>query len=316
MNVLDPDAGAVPESDAAQQADPHGAQQQQGSDITRRSNLSFSTTSWHTVGSGLREELCQAVAGNDEETVRHLLRHSANTETPGDAGKKPLFIAAEKGLIGMMELLLTNGASVESRTDLSQPTALMRACEEGHEAAVQVLVEAGANIEASNGDGFTPLFIAVASANEGLVEYLLQHGADKTNRLADGTTMIDCAQGNDGLLSLLRRDHLLQGPQIGPEQRSPEPQVKFVRPPAEPDDTAQLSAVQSMQATIVTFFIGHREQRSRPISVSVYDLLYGQGPDAASKTYNADARSSPRFTWYHMPANNVSVEASRCFLGS
>lgn len=302
-----PGAGAAPQPATTQRAAANVEQVQRGNDTARRSNPSLSTTSWHTVGSGLRETLCQAVAGDDEETVRHLLQHGANAETPGDARKKPLLIAAEKGLIGMMRLLLSNGASVEAQTDLTQLTALTRACENGNEAAVQLLVEAGANMEARRWDGYTPLFIAVASANESLVKYLLQHGADKRSRLANGTTMEDCAQGNDSLLALLREDHLLQGPEIGPRQRSSQPEFKFVHPPAEPDDAAQLSAAQSMQATIVTFFIGRREQRSQPISVSVYDLLYGKGPDAISKPYTTNAKSSPTFTWYHIPANNVSV---------
>lgn len=311
MTLPDLGAGVAPQPATTQRAESNVEQQQQrGNDTARRSTLSLSTTSWHTVGSGLRETLCQAVAGNDEETVRHLLQRGANAETPGDAGKKPLFIAAGKGLIDMMELLLSNGASVESQTNLTQPTALIRACECGHEAAVHLLVEAGANVEARRWDGYTPLFIAVASANESLVKYLLQHGADKRSRLPDGKTLEDCAQGNDSLLALLREDHLLQGPEIGPRKRSSKPEFKFVHPPAEPDDAVQLSAAQSMQATIVTFFIGRREQRSQPISVSVYDLLYGRGPDAISKTYTANARSSPTFTWYHIPANNVSVRAS------
>lgn len=307
MTVPGTAAGAASQQATTHRADSSAQQQQQGNNTARRSSSNFSRTSWHTVGSGFRETLCQAVAENDEETVRNLLQYGANVETPGDAGKKPLFIAAEKGLTGMMELLLSNGASVESQNNSAQPTALTRACEEGHEGAVQLLVESGANVEARRRDGYTPLFIAVASANESLAKYLLQHGADKRSRLADGRTLEDLAQGNDDLLALLREDHLLQGPEIRPKQRSSKLQFKFVRPPEEPNDTTQLSAAQSMQATIVNFFIGRREQRSQPISVSIYDLLYGKGPDGVSKTYTASARSSPTFTWYHIPANNVSV---------
>lgn len=310
MTVPGQRAGAAPQAATTQRVESNVEQQRRDDDTTRRSSLSDAKTSWHTAGSGLRETLCQAVAENDERTVRRLLQHGANAETPGNFGKKPLFIAAEKGLIGMMELLLSNEASVESQTDLSQPTALIRACEKGHEAAIQLLVEAGANIEARRADSYTPLFIAVASANESLVKYLLQHGADKGSRLADGKTVEDCAQGNDSLLELLREDHLLQGPEIGPKKKTSEPEFKHVHPPTEPDDTAQLSAAQSMQATIVTFFIGPREQRSQPIYVSVYDLLYGRGPDAILETFTANARSSPTFTWYHIPANNVSTTAS------
>jgi hypothetical protein len=210
-----------------------------------------------------------------------------------------------------MELLLSNGADVDSKTDLTDTTALMRACEGGQMAAVQLLVEGyGANIEARRRDEYTPLFIAVESANESLVRYLLEHGAQKTKSLSNGRTMTDCAKGNDSLLELLRKGHLLQGPEIGTEPRLPEPQFKPVHPPARPDDMTQVSAAQSMQATIVGFFIGRREQRSRPISVSVYDLIYGNGPDALFKTYTVNAQSEPTFTWYHLPANNVSVRIS------
>lgn len=285
------------------------AEQQQSNNTTRNSTSSFSKTSWHTVGSSSGETLCRAVTQNDEQTVRQLLQTGANAETPGHDRKKPLLIASERGLIRIMEVLLSTGADVESQTHLTEPSALIRACEEGHEAAVQVLVEGyGANIEARRMDGYTPLFIAIESANESLVKYLLEHGANKSSVLPDGRTVMNCAEGNDSLLALLRKDLLLQGPEIGTEQRLPEPQFERIRPPLGPDDdTTQWSAAQKMQATYIAFVIGRREQRSRPISISVYDLLYGKGPDALAKEYTATARSEPTFTWYHIPANNVSV---------
>ena len=56
---------------------------------------------------------------------------------------------------------------------------------------VQSLVEAGANINAVDEYGKTPLMCACGTCNVPLIEYLLSKGADTTIRDRDGDTAFD-----------------------------------------------------------------------------------------------------------------------------
>lgn len=244
-------------------------------------------------------------------------------ETATSDGRKPLLIAAEKGLLNIVELLATS-ASVEALNDFTHSTALICACQGGHEAVVKFLIENGANVEAKDKDGWTPLFFTVASRNHNLVKYLLQHGADKTAISADGETVENLAKDNDELLRILRLDHLIQGPEIGVRKSDPELHFRYVRLPERPKDPDKVAACEAVHAEVVQFFIGRREERSQPVSVSIYDLIYGKGPDAvfhpAPTSPPFDSSGSPRpekpnmrqptFTWYHIPANNVRFSRS------
>lgn len=241
-------------------------------------------------------------------------------ETAASDGRKPLLIAAEKGFLRIVELLATS-AALEAFNDVDHSTALIRACEEGHETVVKFLIERGANIEAKGRNGWTPLLFSVASRNHNLVKYLLQHGADKAITSEGCDTLVDLAKGDDELLKILAQDYLLQGPEIGAKKSDPELHFKYVRAPEKPIHFDRLHACEAIHAEVIQFFISQREQRSQPISVSIYDLIYGKGPKAlfspsptsppfassgSPRTGNATGnRKQPTFTWYHIPANNV-----------
>lgn len=259
-----------------------------------------------------------AVEAGDHDLVRKLMEEGESLESIASDGRKPLLIAAEKGFNKIVELLATS-ASVEAFNEHDRSTALLRACQGGHEAVVKSLIERGANIEAKNTDGWTPLFFTVASRNHNLVKYLLQHGADKTVVTKEGTSAEDLAEDDGELRGILQMNHLLQGPEIGVKKSDPEPHFRYVRAPEKPKEPEKVAACEAIHAEVVQFFIGHREQRSQPVSVSVYDLIYGEGPNALFNPSpagpNIDSSGGPRpeqthrgqptFTWYHIPANNV-----------
>ena len=80
-------------------------------------------------------------------------------------------------------------------THLAQPSPspgatelLFDACSFAVPSAIPVLVEAGADLGARNGDGATPLHAAVASMSEECVRVLLEAGADPSARNDAGRT--------------------------------------------------------------------------------------------------------------------------------
>jgi ankyrin repeat protein len=57
-------------------------------------------------------------------------------------------------------------------------TALLYAAREGHTDTARALVEAGANVNAVNGDKYSPLVMAITNGHLDMAKYFLDHGAD------------------------------------------------------------------------------------------------------------------------------------------
>jgi ankyrin repeat protein len=87
----------------------------------------------------------------------------------------PILEAAAKGHTDIIRLLLENGAHINQEGEDGQ-NALYVASENGQEAAVWMLIEAGACV--NNEDGMTPIQVASNRGHKGIVEMLIQAGAD------------------------------------------------------------------------------------------------------------------------------------------
>ena len=80
-------------------------------------------------------------------------------------GSTPLIIKSKKGHEAAVRLLLQHGADVAQATN-SGTTALMDASLEGHEAVVRLLLEHGANVAQAMDDGMTALMWASMKGHE------------------------------------------------------------------------------------------------------------------------------------------------------
>lgn len=256
-----------------------------------------------------RTALCIAVDKGHIDIVDILLNHGADIEAVAPDGRRPLFIAAENGNTAIVELMAKWKASIESPNDIFHSTALLTACQRGHIEVVRLLLQLGADLEARLADGQTPLFLATASGDIALTQLLLQNGADTARKLKDGRTLIDVAEQNKPIVALLQRDYLLSGPKTAPRMDQSTQSARRVRCPRPPslEEPEKLRACNAFDASIVQFFIGETEQRSKPVAVPVYDLLYGKGPVSimADAHQHSGTDEKPSFTWYHLPANNV-----------
>lgn len=92
-------------------------------------------------------------------------------------GSPHLQIAAEKGHVPILEMLLKNKARINSKDSLGQ-TALHCAAKHGHLPAVTMLVENGARIDCETKDEDTALDAAVERGHYETVHYLLTCGAN------------------------------------------------------------------------------------------------------------------------------------------
>src|ERR1044072_2594850 len=94
----------------------------------------------------------------------------------GVGGATPLHIAASDGELGLVEILLRGGATVDARDALGN-TPLVLATMGGHLDAVRKLIAAGVNANSSGLADFTALHMAAKDGREDLVVLLLQSGA-------------------------------------------------------------------------------------------------------------------------------------------
>ena len=59
----------------------------------------------------------------------------------------------------------------------------MEATQQGYAHMVQLLLEAGGDTEIPNAEGLTPLHVTITRKRHGILDLLLQHGADKNKVL-------------------------------------------------------------------------------------------------------------------------------------
>jgi ankyrin repeat protein len=110
----------------------------------------------------------------DVEMLKLLCDAGAHLETRDDFGSTALNIAALSGRIKAVEFLLSRGADVNSKADRGD-TALMVASRDGRTALVKILLKARADVNIATETGATALMVAADDAD--LVELLLNAGA-------------------------------------------------------------------------------------------------------------------------------------------
>lgn len=109
----------------------------------------------------------------------------------------PLLVAAMRGASGMIEALLSHGAKCDARLDAGV-AAVALACASGDVRSVEVLVAAGADVNAGPVGNMTALHIAAAhpmteSCAETMVGVLLRGGADADAEDSSGMKAIHAA---------------------------------------------------------------------------------------------------------------------------
>lgn len=114
--------------------------------------------------------------------------------------------AAATNAAEVLAKLLKSTATAVNSADYDGRTALMLACAEGHVASIELLLVNGADVNARDRWGSTPLWEAVTHAREKVVQMLLPHKAElmlSRNRIAYHMCNLVTSKDNNALVRLL-----------------------------------------------------------------------------------------------------------------
>ncbi|CAB3224456.1 unnamed protein product [Arctia plantaginis] len=138
-------------------------------------------------------ELFEACKTGDAIRVKKLITpQTVNARDTAGRKSTPLHFAAGYGRREVVEILIAAGAALQARDDGGlQP--LHNACSFGHADVVRALLGAGAAPAARDNWGYTPLHEAAAKGKVDVCIALLQHGADPNIRNTEGKTPLDLA---------------------------------------------------------------------------------------------------------------------------
>jgi ankyrin repeat protein len=124
-----------------------------------------------------RTPLMWAATSGQAQVAKLLLEHGADANQTNEAGMSPIHLAANKGHAQVLKVLLQAGADVNSPHPGNQATPLQDAAMGGYVEAARVLIDAKANLNATDSTGRTPLMWAATKGQASIVKLLLERGA-------------------------------------------------------------------------------------------------------------------------------------------
>lgn len=142
-----------------------------------------------SYGCGL---LYWAIKEGDKEAAKLLLEYGADPNETSSRGETALLIALESELPELAELVLKYGADPSLR-DMDGNTPLTKAVSSGKLALVELLFEvpdSAPDFEDRNGEGYSPLLLAIDLGNYEIAEFLLDKGADPKKKNSEGRTIL------------------------------------------------------------------------------------------------------------------------------
>lgn len=122
------------------------------------------------------------------EEVTAALARGADLEAVGSYNRTPLHFAAEFGTPAAVATLLELGANMEARNVFGM--TVLHAAATGRVGVVELLLDRGMAINATDKQEETPLFRAVREENPAVVKKLLERGADAFDRDSTGQTVL------------------------------------------------------------------------------------------------------------------------------
>src|ERR1035438_8948319 len=138
--------------------------------------------------------LTRTIFTGHRELVALLLAHGADAQRRDKSGASPMENAAGGRHAEVLELLIAAAGPAAAETG----ALLTEAALKGQTDIADLLIAKGANVDARDKSGATPLHQAALKGNLAFATLLLQHGADVNARDRDGATPLHNAALSGG----------------------------------------------------------------------------------------------------------------------
>jgi len=146
------------------------------------------------------ENLYDAIEAGSQELVDLFVRAKFDIhKLVDDKGVPPLVAALKKGYTVVAKILLNGGADVNAHDPIGL-TPLLVACGKttnGFKWIAEALLRRGALVNVRDGLGNTPLMLAISGGNLEIARMLLANGADVARRTRRGETALSLAMAID-----------------------------------------------------------------------------------------------------------------------
>ncbi len=153
--------------------------------------------------------LTKAILENDIETVKLLIANNADVNVRSDVfDETPLMYSSAKvERINITKFLIKNGANVNAQNNDGE-TPLMYAANGGNISTVMYLLDHKAEVNIKSSVGNTALMYAAQVNNPAVVRYLLENGADVNIQNEYGCNALTCAMASEnGLCNIMVLDN-------------------------------------------------------------------------------------------------------------
>ena len=229
--------------------------------VVRVAALLSALARWGIEPNLLVNPASQLLLNLDDPQLVKILLPGTSVDQRGERGQTPLMLAAQRGLVPIMQLLLEAGAAKDLQDDEGD-TALFFAARAAHLDAVTLLLQSGASPNHRNKSGVTPL-IATADGlpfnrnRAAVIDLLLRRGADpNASAQHERTALMSAARAeNIEVLPADARTEVVESLLVG----GADPRRRYVRPGDEQDGyTALHWAAESGFMETLQLLLRHR----------------------------------------------------------
>ena len=152
------------------------------------------------------EDFSELCAEGTPQQVEAVIKAGTDVNAINELGwRTPLMNAAGRNNNPeVLRVLIQAGANVNAKDNYGS-TPLMYAALNDNSEVFKALIQAGANVNAKNDDGWTPLMLAAGDNSAEVVSVLIKGGADVNAKFDDGRTALSFAAKENGpeVVSLL-----------------------------------------------------------------------------------------------------------------
>lgn len=213
-----------------------------------------------------------------------LGRHDRDLASQDEAGAQTVHYAARQvdGHVEAMELLLEAGVDITA-TDKEGRTPMHVASAAGNAEVIKLLYAKGALLEGKDGNGHSPLLSAACANQYGSAKALLELGSSLHIKDAEGQTFIELATAAGGLALIAAVEHLGIGK---PSNVSLMPEdIKYLRY-ALPGSASSLAGVprvpSSNRAFTQTFSVHNKHDEETVMFAAKYESTFNKIPGQPS----------------------------------